>query len=69
MGFSISFIFGSLIFGALGFIAFRVGKKDANIPLVMIGICMMIYGYFMPDAVWNWAAGSGLALAAYRFRY
>jgi len=40
-------LFASLMFGVIGFAAFRYGKKQAAWPPMAIGIALMVYPYFV----------------------
>lgn len=64
-----SFSAGSIIIGVffsiVGFAAFRYGKKMSSGRHMLLGIALMAYGYFTPNA---WASfGVGSALTALLF--
>jgi hypothetical protein len=61
-------LFGSLLFGAIGFAAFAYGKRMLAWKPMVIGVGLMIYPYFVPRTWMMYAAGCGLCLALYLFR-
>ncbi len=53
----------SLLFGSVGFVAFRVGMKRSAHWMMTLGIALMAYPYFL-DAVWAvWLVGAALCAA------
>ena len=44
-------LFGSLVFGVVGFAAFMYGKKQARLWTMLIGVALMVYPYFI-DPTW-----------------
>lgn len=55
----------SLLFGSVGFVAFRVGLKRSAPWMIVVGAALMGYPYFL-DAAWAlWAVGAGLCGALY----
>lgn len=50
-------LFASLLFGVLGFAAFRYGKKQALLPPMGIGIALMVYPYFVSQTWLIYAIG------------
>jgi hypothetical protein len=61
-------LFASLIFGIVGFAAFRYGKKSALVVPMILGIVLMVYPYFVPETWMIYAIGSALTFAAWHFR-
>jgi hypothetical protein len=61
-------LFASLIFGIVGFAAFRYGKKSALVVPMILGIVLMVYPYFVPETWMIYAIGCALTLAAWHFR-
>ena len=57
-----SSLFGALIFGSIGFAVLIYGKKQASFKKVAIGIALMAYSYFVPNAIIMY--GIGIALIA-----
>lgn len=67
LNFSISSIFASLIFGTIGIIVFRRGKKESNFKLLFIGLGLMLYTYFTSGYLLDWGLGLALSFAAYYY--
>lgn len=67
-GFSVGNIMAMTIFGAVGFVAFMYGKKNANLKPTLIGIVLMVYPYFISNTILLYAVGAALCLALYLFR-
>ncbi|GAB2878979.1 hypothetical protein GCM10027046_03510 [Uliginosibacterium flavum] len=61
-------LFASLLFGLIGMAVFGYGKKTANIPHVMIGLCLMGFPYFVSSVWLLYAIGIGLCVAVYWWR-
>ena len=61
-------LFGSLIFGSIGFGAFLYGKKQASFKLMIIGILLMAFPYFVPSVIALYAIGILLTVALFVFR-
>jgi hypothetical protein len=60
MSFDTSSIIVSLIVGAAGFVAFTYGRRQGRVPHVAVGILMMGFPYFVPNALLS--AGIGALL-------
>ncbi|MFH1228656.1 MAG: hypothetical protein V1701_12250 [Planctomycetota bacterium] len=58
-------LFGALIFGCIGLTVFLVGKKRTNYKLLIIGIILMAYPYFVSNTVALYAIGAILTLALF----
>jgi len=61
-------LFASLLFGLIGFAAFRYGKKHAVIMPMVLGIVLMVFPYFVPEAWMIWVVGAVLTAAIWFFR-
>ena len=48
--FSLGTILVAVLFGLVGFAAFRHGKKNGEPRPLFLGIALMAYGYFVSDA-------------------
>lgn len=64
-GFSIYTILLAVLFGLIGFAAFRYGRKNSEPRPLFIGIALMAYGYFVTNAWISLAIGSVLTLALF----
>lgn len=68
LDFSPSVLIAGLIFGVVGFYAFRIGKKNSNLKLVILGMILMVYPLFVSGAKMTWGIGILLSAAAYHFK-
>ncbi len=60
MGFTFpspAYLFGALLFGAIGYAAFRRGRKTERPLLTWSGVAMMIYPYAIPQTWLLWSIG------------
>jgi hypothetical protein len=64
-GFSLYTILLAVIFGLVGFAAFRYGRKNGEPRPLLLGIALMAYGYFVTNAWLSLAIGSALTLALF----
>jgi hypothetical protein len=55
-------IFWAIVFGLIGFAAFRYGKKNGEPRQLFLGIALMAYGYFVSDPWISLAIGAVLTL-------
>ncbi len=63
--FSLATILVAVVFGLVGFAAFRYGRKNGETRPLVIGIALMAYGYFVTNA---WISlGIGAVLTALLF--
>jgi hypothetical protein len=56
------------VFGAIGFVAFRFGRRMELLPPVLIGLALMTYPLFVSELVWLTLIGVGLTAALWFFR-
>jgi len=61
-GFSLWTILIAVLFGIVGFAAFRYGKKNSEPRPLFLGIALMAYGYFVSNAWLSLAIGAILTL-------
>jgi hypothetical protein len=47
----------SILFGGIGFVAFRYGRKMQQVRPVVLGMALMTYTLFVGSAVWVAAIG------------
>jgi hypothetical protein len=57
-----------LVFGAIGFVAFRYGRKMELLSPVLIGLTLMFYSCFVRQPLWLLAIGTALTGALWLFR-
>jgi hypothetical protein len=63
-----AYLLGAIIFGIIGFAAYRYGKK-AELPYPKwIGVVLMFYPYAVSDTLWMYLVGCALCVALYIFR-
>ncbi len=58
-------LFGGLIFGTIGFVAFRYGKKEGDYGKLGIGVVLMFYPYFISNTVAMYLVGVVLVAALF----
>ncbi len=61
-GFSLATVLIAVLFGIVGFAAFRYGKKNGEMRLLLLGIALMAYGYFVTNAWISLAIGAVLTV-------
>ena len=64
MGFvlpSPAYIFGAIVFGLLGMVAFSRGKKTSQRVLTWTGVALMLYPYAIGETWLLWSVGVGLS--------
>jgi len=57
---SIAYVVGSLVFGVLGWAAFRRGRKIDDSVMVWSGVVLMAFPYAVTQTWLLWLIGSGL---------
>lgn len=60
MEFSFSGLLAGFVFGVFGIFLFRQGKWEANMRRALLGLALMLYGYFVSDPWADWGIGFGL---------
>ena len=55
-----AYIVGAVLFGLVGWVAFRRGRKAARPELTWTGLTLMLYPYAVSDTWMLWAIGAGL---------
>jgi hypothetical protein len=68
MGFTLpspAYLMGAILFGIIGFAAYRYGKKSSLGTIKWIGITLMLYPYAIPETWVLYAVGTGLCVALY----
>ena len=61
-------LFASVLFGIIGYAAFRYGRKTSNKPPVYIGLLLMLYPFVVSVTWMMYAVGIALCIALYIFR-
>jgi hypothetical protein len=65
---STSLLFWGLLFGSVGFGYFLYGKKQAAVVPLVCGIALMIFPYFVSNALILVVVGIALAALPYFYR-
>lgn len=63
-----AYLFGAILFGAIGFAAYRYGKKTSAQEVKWLGIILMLYPYAISATWLLYAVGAALCFAIYYFR-
>jgi hypothetical protein len=63
-----TYIAGSILFGIIGFVAYRFGKKTSRGQIKWIGAALMFYPYAIANTWLLYAVGCGLCAALYLAR-
>lgn len=59
-------LFVIIVFSAVGLAAFRRGKRESNIPCLLLGIALMVYPYFVEGLALNLLIGAALSAFVWR---
>jgi len=60
-----AYIFGTILFGIFGYVAFRRGRKTFTPSLTWTGVALMVYPYAVQQTWLLWAVGVALCSWAY----
>jgi hypothetical protein len=63
-----AYIAAAIVFGIIGFAAYRYGKKTARVKVKWIGVALMVYPYFISETWLLYVVGAGLCIALYSFK-
>lgn len=56
-----AYLIGSLLFGLLGYAAWRRGRAQGWPPLTWTGVALMVYPYAVDDTLLLWLVGAALS--------
>lgn len=59
---------GMVFFSLMGFWAIKEGRRETNIKQLLLGIVLVAYTYFVPQAWLVWLIGAGLTIAVFKVR-
>jgi hypothetical protein len=59
------YLFGALLFGIIGWAAYRYGKKHENNKALWLGVALMVYPYVVSQTWLLYAVGAGLCVGLY----
>lgn len=71
LGFSLptpAYLFGALLFGIIGFVAYRYGKKTSASTVKWLGVALMLYPYGVSQTWLLYLVGIALCVGLYVFR-
>lgn len=60
-----AYILGAILFGIIGWVAFRRGRKASNGVLTWTGVALMLYPYVVSETWMLWSVGIALCGWAY----
>lgn len=55
-----AYIVGAILFGIVGYVAFRRGRKTSGSALTWTGVALMVYPYAVPQTWLLWVVGAAL---------
>jgi hypothetical protein len=55
-----TYIFGAVVFGLLGWAAFRFGRKRGRKLTLWLGVALMLYPYVVTNTVLMYAVGAAM---------
>jgi hypothetical protein len=56
-----TYLLGAIVFGLVGYLAFRRGRNTSMPVLTWTGVVMMVYPYAVPQTWLLWAVGAVLS--------
>jgi hypothetical protein len=62
---STAYLIGVVIFGIIGYVAYRYGRKMSSHATKWIGVALMLYPYAISATWLLYVVGAGLCLGAY----
>jgi hypothetical protein len=60
-----AYVVGAIVFGVIGFVAFRRGRKTSTAALTWTGVALMLYPYAVPQTWLLWTVGVALCAWLY----
>lgn len=63
-----AYLFGAILFGIIGWAAYRYGKKSGISNIKWLGVALMLYPYAISETWLLYLVGAGLCGAIYWFR-
>lgn len=60
-----AYILGALVFGLIGYAAYRRGRKTSSAALTWTGVVLMVYPYAVPQTWLLWTVGAALCAWLY----
>ena len=66
MNLDLSTLAAGFIYGVFGLYILRWGKNEGDPPLIVAGLALLIYPYFVENTFLMWGLGAVLVYFAYR---
>lgn len=63
-----AYLFGAIVFGIIGWVAYRYGKKTEHQRVKWLGVALMLYPYAISQTWLMYLVGVGLCAACYYYR-
>ena len=63
-----AYLIGAILFGLIGFAAYRYGKRQSRPKVKWIGVALMLYPYAISGTAMLYAVGAALCLGLYLWR-
>jgi hypothetical protein len=63
-----AYLIGAILFGIIGIVAFRYGRKKSNRQVKWLGVALMLYPYVVPITWLMYVIGFALCGACYYYR-
>jgi hypothetical protein len=63
-----AYLIGAILFGLIGFAAYRYGKRQSRQKVKWIGVALMLYPYAISGTAMLYAVGAALCLGLYLWR-
>lgn len=63
-----AYLFGAILFGLIGFAAYRYGKRRSRGKVKWIGVALMLYPYAISGTAMLYFVGAALCLGLYFWR-
>ena len=60
-----AYILGAIVFGLVGFVAYRRGKANGRKATLWLGVALMVYPYAVSSTLWLYALGLALCAGLY----
>ncbi len=61
-------LFAMILFPLIGFMFFKEGKREGNLHLLLLGLALISYSYFIDQEWLLWAIGATLTTIAFKIR-
>jgi cytochrome c-type biogenesis protein CcmH/NrfF len=66
VNFSLSALAAGFIFGVFGLYFIKQGKRNADIPPILVGVALLVYPYFVENVFLLWGIGVALLVLGFR---